>query len=192
LLTRSVANIETGQAFDPQYVALLRLRPRLVGNDPERAQAFHREAKRQLESLSGIVSVSLTAAAGFVWTEGFPAAISLPGEQRALPGHERSAGRQQIAPRFSATLGIPFVAGRDFDDHDMADSPRLAIVSETLAREFWPASSALEKTIVIEGQPHRVMGVAKDSQLRSNTQGQVFCSWPRWRLRICRHNERRG
>ena len=170
LLARSVANIDRGQTFDPQHVALLRLRPRLVDYAPDKAQAFQREVLRHLGSLPGVESVSLTGADGFVWTRGFPAAISLPGEQRALPGLDRSVGRQQIAPRFFATLRIPLLDGRDFDDRDRTGSPSVTIVSETLARELWPATSALEKTIVIEGQPHRVVGVAKDSQLLDNTQ----------------------
>jgi predicted permease len=173
LLARSAANIETGQAFDPQHVALLRLRPRLVGYTPERAQGFQREVARHLESLPGVVSLSFTAGDGLVWTQGSSAGISRPGEQRPLPGQERSVGRQQIAPRFFATLRIPFVEGRDFDERDGAGSPQVAIVSETLSRQVWPATSALEKIIIVDGTPHRVVGVARDSQLQNDTQGKA-------------------
>jgi predicted permease len=71
LMARSVTHIETGQAFDPQHVALLRLRPRLVGYAPDRAQTFQRDVLRRLESTPGVVSVSLTAGDGFTWTQGF-------------------------------------------------------------------------------------------------------------------------
>ena len=45
------------------------------------------------------------------------------------------------------TLGIPLVRGRIFDERDTADSQHVAIVSESLARERWPAQDAIGRTI---------------------------------------------
>jgi len=173
LMARSVTHIETGQAFDPQHVALLRLRPRLVGYAPDRAQTFQRDVLRRLESTPGVVSVSLTAGDGFTWTQGFKVRFSLPGDERTVREPERIVWRQQTAPKFFSTLRIGFEQGRDFDDRDRPGSPQVTILSETLARQLWPGAPALDRTVVIEHQPFRVIGVAKDSQLRSAGEGDT-------------------
>jgi len=173
LMARSVAAIESGQVFDPRHVVLLRLRPLLVGYSPDKAQAFQHEVARRLESMPGVQSISFTAGDGFVWKHGSAVAVSFPGEQRNSAGQRRTAGRQQIAPRFFATLRIPMLAGRDFDQHDIAGAPSVTIVSESLARVLWPSASALQKTVDIDGQIHRVVGVVKDSQLLDDTESSA-------------------
>ena len=173
LLARSVRKIESGQVFDPQHVALLRLRPRLVSYAPDKAQAFQRQVVRRLKTLPGVEALSYTGGAGFVWGRSASAAVALPGEQQAVPGRERSVGHKEIAPAYFATLRIPLVAGREFDDHDVVGSQRMTIVSESLARELWPAGSALGRSILVDGQAHRVVGVARDSQLLDDTESRV-------------------
>jgi predicted permease len=165
LLARSVANIEEGQAFHPQHVALLRLRPRLVGYTPERAQAFQLEVVQRLESLPGVISASLRSGAGFAWAGGEGLRMSLP--------VARTVRCQEIAPRYFDTLGIPFIQGRDFDDHDRIASAPVTIVSESLAGELWPGESALDRAIVLENKAYRVVGVVKDSEVRSVEQSTV-------------------
>lgn len=167
LLARSVENIETGQTFRPQHVELLRLRPLLVGYEPNRSQAFQREALRRLESVPGVVSASLTSGTGFVWTAGETLRVSLPGQQPAAKDRAQTVQGQEIAPRYFATLGIPFVQGRDFDDRDRAGSPRVAIVNESLASQLWPGASAVDRMVALENQDYRVVGVVKDAQVRN-------------------------
>lgn len=167
LLARSVTNIEGAQAFEPRHVALLRLRPRLVGYAPERAQAFQREVVRKLESLPGVISVSLKSGPGFVWLGGSQLQMSLPGQEPAQADRARTVLCQGITSRFFATLSIPFIQGRDFDDHDQIGSAPVTIVSESLAGELWPGESALDRAIVLENKTYRVIGVVKDAGVRS-------------------------
>jgi putative ABC transport system permease protein len=64
------------------------------------------------------------------------------------------------------TLGIPLVRGRSFNARDRADSPRVAIINETLARQVWPGSGPLGKRFRIgTGLPESwitVVGVVGD------------------------------
>ncbi|HEV2689918.1 MAG TPA: ABC transporter permease, partial [Bryobacteraceae bacterium] len=182
LLARSVETLEAGQKFDPRHVALLRLRPRLVGYSPERSQVFQREVVRRLEAMPGVVSVSFTAGDGAVWTQGNThVPITLPKDERVDRVHQRTAWRQQIAPKFFATLRVPMVQGREFDDRDQAGSPGVAIVSETLARQLWPGAAAMERTLLVDGQPRQVVGVVQDTQLRNALDGAVAMVYvPYW------------
>ena len=166
LVARSVAYVEGGGVFDPRHVVLLRLRPRLVGYPPEQAQAFQRRVVSALVSLPGVSSVSL-GATGSVWKQGNRIVISLPGEAPTTGNRVRAVSHQEIGPRLFETLRVPLTQGRDFDDRDRLGAPRVAIVSESLAYSIWRDGGALDRTILVDRQPHRVVGVVKDYQLLS-------------------------
>jgi hypothetical protein len=73
-----------------------------------------------------------------------------------------------IASDYFATLGIPFLEGRDFPAEMKGDSPPVAIINQAMARHFWPNESAVgkkfgertENTIVWR----EVIGVVRDIQ----------------------------
>jgi predicted permease len=61
-----------------------------------------------------------------------------------LPGAEPIRHfRHGVSPGFFATLGIPIVAGRGFSPDDRAETPRVAVVSLTMARRYWGGIAAL-------------------------------------------------
>jgi putative ABC transport system permease protein len=65
-----------------------------------------------------------------------------------------------------STLGIPVVAGRSFTTADDVDSPLVAVVSETMARRFWPDGNAIGSRIRIgpdpSAEPREVIGIVRD------------------------------
>jgi putative ABC transport system permease protein len=56
-----------------------------------------------------------------------------------------------VGPAYFRTLGIPVLRGRSFTDADRERSPHVAIVSEAVARHFWPGGSPVGKRIAIDG-----------------------------------------
>src|SRR5256884_8938960 len=68
-------------------------------------------------------------------------------EGQAEPRAEEmpSAIYESVSPAYFATMGIPIVAGRDFAGSDIARSPGVVIVNETLAQRFWPSQNAIGK-----------------------------------------------
>ena len=80
------------------------------------------------------------------------------------PGVQPSADWRVVTPGYFATMGIP-LRGRDFTEADGADAPPVIIVSEALARLYWPNEDAVGKTIVprsLGNRPRTVIGVAGD------------------------------
>ncbi|HEX5108675.1 MAG TPA: ADOP family duplicated permease [Vicinamibacterales bacterium] len=69
-----------------------------------------------------------------------------------------------VAPRYFATLGIPFVRGRDFVDADRAGAPPVAIVSESFERAYFAGRSALERRVrQSQAEPYfEIVGVVRD------------------------------
>jgi predicted permease len=78
---------------------------------------------------------------------------------------------QTVTPGYFGTIGIPLVAGRTLDGTDGADSPPVAVVSQSLAEHFWPRGNAIGQRI---GHPYdspwiTIVGVVRDAKLDSLT-----------------------
>ena len=72
-----------------------------------------------------------------------------------------------VSPRYFPTLGIPLVRGRLFDERDTADSPHVAVISESLARQRWPGLDPIGQTIEfgnMDGDLHllTIVGIVRD------------------------------
>jgi putative ABC transport system permease protein len=65
------------------------------------------------------------------------------GQPPASPGQEPTASYKTVTPGFLASMGTRLVAGREFTERDDDAAPRVAIISETVARRYWPHSSPL-------------------------------------------------
>jgi hypothetical protein len=93
--------------------------------------------------------------------------------QKLENGEEPTRGKfRSISPGFFATLGIPLIAGRDFNDADRNDADRVVIVSAALARRLFPNQDAVNrklwwtdgimKFIGVSTEPRRIVGVVAD------------------------------
>jgi predicted permease len=116
----------------------------------------------------------------------------LPTKVLDAPGFESASDEQvevasfAVAPRYFETLGITLIAGRDFNDRDVVGSPRVVVVSEHLAQEFFPGRSPLGQSIGFRGSAGRdltIVGVvadAKQSDLRSPAPNTVYLTRGQW------------
>ena len=182
LLMRSARQVRQGANFDPTHVALLRLRPALLKYSPEKAQTFTREVISRLEAVPGVQSVSLaTGSGGYAWLSRDEVRVRLPEQAGDRPESELKVEYHEIAPRFFETLKMSLVQGRDFNDGDRPGSPQVIIVNETLARQMWPQGSTLSRSLMVNSQPHQVVGVFKDAQPRNALEApRPFLYLPVW------------
>ena len=126
--------------LDPGYRTqnILTMRIRNVRDD-----SCH-EMLRRAESLPGVRAAALVC--------GLPLSGDLaPGGNVAAPDEVRSeVGRPEVkgrivTPGYFKLMGIPFLAGRDFTEHDSLEAPAVTIISESLARLFWPGEDPIGK-----------------------------------------------
>jgi len=126
---------------------------------------FFRNLVDRLKQIPGVRSVGATS--GLPMAGGIPDGMFLlmrPDEQPKTPAKLESLRRlfdalfrdkQRVGTAdFSAstdgffkTLGIPLIKGRMFEEHDNSDSPHVAVISESLARERWPGQDPIGQTI---------------------------------------------
>jgi putative ABC transport system permease protein len=108
--------------------------------------AFSQQLRERLQALPGAQSVALASdlplsgstSAGPIELEGQPA-TSGSGEIRMY--------RHRVSPGFFSTLGIPLVKGRDFTAGDHAQAPGVVVISEAMARRYWPNESPIGKRL---------------------------------------------
>ena len=139
------------------------------GYSPERAAPFLRSLVERLESAPGIVAASAV--------DIVPLTLSNSTDRMLRDGDVRPPAGQApptpliytnaIGPGHFKTLKIPLRAGRDFTDGDTDRAPGVAIVNETMARQFWPGKDAVGQRLLpldTAAAPIVVVGVVRDSK----------------------------
>jgi putative ABC transport system permease protein len=99
------------------------------------------------------------------------------------------SGFHQVSPGYFAALGIPLLRGRSFDPRDAQQAPGVVVVSETLAKRYWPGEDALGRRISFgsndKGEPYwmTVIGVAADVRqkgLHMQPRAESYVSYAQW------------
>jgi putative ABC transport system permease protein len=91
------------------------------------------------------------------------------GYQPKAGAEERLVYFNRVSPGYFGTLGTPLLMGRDFAETDNMASPKVMIVSEYTAHQFWGNANPIGKTIGMEGENrqrevYQVIGVVKDAK----------------------------
>jgi predicted permease len=99
--------------------------------------------------------------------------VSIP-ERPVEPGKQPpSVGNNSVTPGYFKTLGIPLMRGRDFTDADGPTSQPVAVISQAMAKKFWPDEDALGKRFIVKdsvAKPIEVIGVVQDLKYRDITE----------------------
>jgi predicted permease len=163
LLNRSFDRAMSGGAFDPAHVAQLRLRPRLVGYSPERAQAYVRSALERARAVPGVIVAAPARGSLDVRSTGAGAAsVALPGDAPMSPERGARVDYFDVGPRFFEALRVPVITGREFSEQDTPSTPLVALVNESLARQLWGSLNVVDRLLLLEGRTFRVVGVVKN------------------------------
>ena len=134
---------------------------------PEQRLAFFTALDERLRALPGVVDVAFSSSQPI---GGFNSSGPLVAEGQPEPqqGHYREVFIENVSPRYFQTLGIRLITGRLFTADDTVDKPRVMIVSERTAAQYWPNESAIGKRLKFPGpvsntnQWLQVVGVVSD------------------------------
>ena len=164
--------IETG--FDTRHVLALNVHASAYGKTTYQIVDFYKEAIRRITELPGVDRVAMGVVVPWRDAGNFGPGFEFTVEGRVrAPGEEDPHGRMRnISPGFFAALGIPIMAGRDFNEADRRDSEPVVIVSQSLAQRMFPNQDALNhhfmwtdpvmKFIDVSPGPRRIVGVVAD------------------------------
>ncbi len=174
ILIKTLLALQAAQTgFDTRQVLAVNVPVMSYGKTPDQVVGFYRESIRRIAELPGVDRVAVGTVVP--WRDenfgpGFE--FSADGHVRA-PGEEYPRGRfRTISPGFFASLGVPIIAGRDFNDADRKGTEQVVIVSQSVAQRMFPNGQAVNhhmmwtdpimKFIDVNTAPRRIVGVAAD------------------------------
>jgi len=172
--------IDPGFAQRPMVFATIV--PGAVGYTQPQTREYYRLLRERVSSLPGVEAVSLARHIPLNSLYGGGATVPV-----TVPGHEPAAGTEAprfryntVTPGYFNTMGTPLLRGRDFSESDAAGAPGVAIVNETMARQFWPNGDAVGQSFEIPGTGDQasarrlqVVGVARDAKYMSLTESPM-------------------
>jgi predicted permease len=178
---RSLQNLQrVNLGFNQENLLVFRLRPQQGGYKDERLAQFYQQLLARLDNLPGVRAATFGRVA-LIARDNWANSFLLPGEaEMTAPG--RSTFRQMVRENYFATLEISFLRGRNFTAQDDANAPKVGIVNQTFARQFFPDDEALGKQITFRRskQTVEIVGVVADTKYESQRKKIVPLLYTPW------------
>jgi putative ABC transport system permease protein len=181
LLMRSFYRLQSvDPGFDPHGVLTFRVNlPAARYAKDEQQTAFFDRALAGIRALPGVrsagaASIFPLAGADYILT------FYQLGKPPKPPGQQDSAMYYSVTPGYFEALRIPLKAGRYFTDSDASNAPRAAIISEAMAKKFYPNENPLGQRLRVGGtddKPAEIVGIVgdvRDEELESKGRVAVY------------------
>jgi predicted permease len=179
LVTTLIALQQTQPGADTRRVLAVDVPALSYGKTPEQVLDFYKESIRRIETLPGVTKTAFSTLAPWRDTDTVGIGLQFSGDGHVHGKDDPRALWRSISPGFFAALGIPILAGRDFNDLDGKNNEPVVIVSETLAQRMFPGQDPINRHVywtdpVLEFfpgndaeksrlmSPHRIIGVVAD------------------------------
>jgi predicted permease len=174
LLVRALSRATSlDPGFDPRGVEIAGVDFSLAGYTEATGRVFARNLLARVRQLPGVQSATLSRMLPLGNSRMGLGPVTVPGGV-APPGGQWSPQIEWniVEPGYFATLRVPLVRGRDFDDRDREGAQDAVIVNETAARRFWPGQEPLGRALRQQTAREQfrtlvVVGVARDAKSRS-------------------------
>src|SRR5215213_2113113 len=132
----------------------------------ERRSAFYTELIQRVQSLAGVRSAAVTTNLP-LYRQGNSIGIGIEGQPAPPPGQERIVVTRIVSPGYFDTMGIPLLRGLQLTEQDTDTTPNVVVISEAMARRYWPGEEVIGKRIATGRirKPEdwiQVVGVVKD------------------------------
>lgn len=167
LLIKSFLRLQAvNPGFDARNVLAIRLSlPKAQYSNRAAVTAFYEKLQPRLQSLPGVETVGVVS---ILPLGGLLASVNFTIEGRAAPPDESLMTDYRVAGAdYFRTLKIPLIAGRQFNEHDTAQTTPVVLISQNLARRYWPNASPIGARLRIDDndqgpRPVEIVGVVGD------------------------------
>jgi predicted permease len=154
LLLRSFARLTSvTPGFDAQHIVKADISlPQFQYSTPQQWSAFSEELLARIQSDPGLQDSAVVVPRPIADTR-----VNLPfdivGNPPSSAGASRTASYVSVSPDYFRVMGIPLLAGRFFNQHDSSSAPRVSIISEAMARLYFPNQDPLGKQLTFGFSP---------------------------------------
>ncbi|RPI50789.1 MAG: ABC transporter permease [Acidobacteria bacterium] len=196
LFIRSLRNLHlTDLGMRADSLLAFNIDPSIGGYSSVRTQQFYQQFLDRMKTSAGVSGVAF-AAVGVLEGNEWDSTMTIEGYE-AKPGENMNPYCNAVSPGYFRTMGVPFIAGRDFDQRDAVVMPldpklqgppstfRVAIVNESFAKYYYGDASPIGRRIGFGGDPGtatpiEIIGVVKDAKytgVRDDIPRQVFFAY---------------
>ena len=164
---RHSQHVDTG--FETRGVLVVNFNLLREGYTQDRGQVFYDRVVERTAGLPGVQGAAIASSpplAGGIARSVYPEGTDTTTTGRVL------VQVTTVGTGYFQTIGIPIVLGRDFTRADMSDAPKVVVVNQTMAQQFWKGEEAIGKRFKFFGDKDytTVIGVAKDSKYNEVTE----------------------
>jgi predicted permease len=158
--------------FDTRNLAMLSFDLGALNYDAPRAREFERRALEAAQNMPGVSAAALSNTIP-LFNGGFGRTLFKEGEDNNNGQSGHVSQYSVMSPEYLQTMGIAMVRGQGFDSTIRENTPRVAIINETAARQIWPNEDPIGKrfTFFRDKEPSQVIGIVRDSTY--NTLGEA-------------------
>jgi predicted permease len=164
LFARSLYNLRAVDAgFDVDRLLAFSIDPSLSGYSQQRMQQLFESMQRELGPMPGVRSVSMSemgVLTGNLWGM----TVRVDGYQ-PKEGEDMNPYVDGVGPQYFATMGIPLISGREFNEKDVVGSPRVAIINEAMAKYYYGDTNPIGRRFGFgrdSATDIEIVGVARD------------------------------
>jgi putative ABC transport system permease protein len=134
-------------------------------SEPQQRLAFHDRVLEKISALPGVVAVGSTTKIPLTGG-GSKQPFTVEGRPAPPLSEQPLAQTRYVSPDYFKAMGIPLKQGRAFEDRDREDAPQVVIISEAMARRFWPGENPVGKRLTASFHekmgPREIVGVVGD------------------------------
>jgi predicted permease len=157
LLGRTLINItRLDPGFDGRALVTVSLDPDASGYTPDRISALNRSMIAAVRVIPGVIAAAVSRC-GLVANCAASSGLRIEGA-----GDGIQLQNNWVGPGYFATAGIPLVGGREFDERETGSSPRVAIISDSVARRYFPGRDPIGRRLGFERLDTEIVGVVRD------------------------------
>ena len=165
-----VRSLRNAISFDPGFVAqnllIASIETRGASLNKQQGQAFYQQAVERAGSLPGVQAVTLTAIAP-LGGGGQRRGVEFEGYQ-PQKNEDTETNTNVIGLNYFSTMGIPVVAGRDFNAQDREGGPSAVIVNEEVARRYYGGNALGKRLKIGSDSPFsEIVGVVRNAKYRN-------------------------
>jgi predicted permease len=165
LLIRTLWNLRgVNPGFESQHVLTMNIGVAASDYANEAQEiAFVNELLRRVTSIAGVESAGLTD--DLPMEGGSTQPVAVEGAPEVAMADQPEVSVRMLTPGFFKTMRIPLLAGRDFTESDNASSLPVVVISESMAKQFWPNENPIGKRLKLtffQEKTREVVGVVGD------------------------------
>jgi putative ABC transport system permease protein len=168
LMVRSFLRmLDVRPGFDARDVLTMELSlPSRKYKEPAQVAQFYEQLTARVAALPGVTGAGLTNVAPLSMNDD-STHFSIAGQPPPPPGAAPLADFRTVNPGLFGALGVPVTRGRNFDARDTRAAPHVVLVSERLARRFFPNEDPLGRRIQLGDDACEIVGIVGDVRYKS-------------------------